>query len=191
MFHPAIIAQASSPSPVANESGNSVFGLPINSLIDLVKLGEFGCAVAMLVLGFYLYWKAVNSQSPDIPARKSVARQFMLFAIVFFLICCAVELAKPLVPEPHPQVHAMISIPPLRDDNYDRYGQIKIQSIDSMSQQVDAKHAQTSPQYFLVHENSVITIDLASLTAEFDDAKRKLDDNIAKTAHAGPVPEPK
>jgi hypothetical protein len=190
MFNPLIVAQVSSPSPTAQDSGNSVFGLPLNALIDLVKLGEFGCAVAMLVLGFYLYWKAANSQLPDIPARKSVARQFMLFALILFLVCCAVELAKPLMPEPHPKVHAMITVPPLRDESYEKYGKINILSTGSPDQEPDAKHAKGSPQFFLVHENSVITIDLGGLTAAFDDAKRRLDDDIAKNAHAGPA-EPK
>jgi hypothetical protein len=38
-------------------------------LFDLLKYDQFGAAVLMLVLGFYLYWRASNPPVAEIPAR--------------------------------------------------------------------------------------------------------------------------
>src|SRR5438270_615788 len=73
-------------------------------LVELLKLGQFGAAVAMLLLGFYLYWRALTKPVEEIPARKGVAQQFMTFAILFFILCSIGEIVKFLLPGSHPQV---------------------------------------------------------------------------------------
>jgi len=177
----AFIAQTvipvTSPAP-------SLFGISGDVLVNLVKVGEFGSAVAMLLLGFYLHSQASNSPSPDISARKSVAKQFMAFAIIFFVVCCVVEIVK-LRLDPHPRVNAIIAVPPLNEETYEQYGKINIVRLDSMDQQLDTKHAGIS-QYVSLHDNSTITIDISSLTAKLKDTRRVIDNSLTSTHDIGP-----
>ena len=54
------------------------------------------------------------------------ALQFMKFAIVFFVLCSAAEMVKFLLPGAHPKVGAMISVPPLDEENFKEYGEVQI-----------------------------------------------------------------
>ena len=135
----------------------------IDPLVKLVQIGEFGSAVAMLLLGFYLSWQASSAPMAEIPARKAVARQFMLVALAFFIVCVVVEITKLIIPEHHPKISAMITVPPLNESNYDEYGKIDIVGMDSTDQKPVIRHGSVLPQYFSIHDNSSFVIDLNGL----------------------------
>jgi hypothetical protein len=181
----ATIAQVASP---AGNPSSEFFGLPGDLIINLVKIGEFGSAVAMLVLGFYLHWQASKAQLADIPARKGVAKQFMFFAVLFFIVCCVVELVKLAMPERHPGVTAVISVPPINDTNYEEYGKIDIVPLDPPDQKSQSPKHAGLPKYFTVHDSSQITIDVSGLTEKLKDTKRALDDNLTKGQVVGSDP---
>ena len=141
-----------------------------SELFDLLKYGQFGAAVLMLVLGFYLYWRASNGPAAEIPARQNVGRQFMIFAIVFFVLCSFAEMLKFLLPGAHPKVGAMISVPPLDEQNFKDYGEVQIVMMDG--QQQDKKQALDHPQFFSLHDNASITISLNRLVEKLNDVKR-------------------
>jgi hypothetical protein len=139
-------------------------------LFDLLKYGQFGAAVLMLVLGFYLYWRASNAPAREIQARRAVGSQFMIFAIVFFVLCSVAEMIKFLLPGAHPKVIAMISVPPLDEENFKEYGEVQIMMMDG--QQQDKKQALNHPQFFSFHDNATFTISLNRLTEKLDNVKR-------------------
>lgn len=165
-------------------------GVPLDLLVDLAKIGEFGSAIAMLILGFYLHWQASKAPLSQIEPRKAVAKQFMVFAGAFFLVCCAVELAKLELPERHPTIHAGVEVPPLDASDYDEFGEIDIVRFDSDDQQKDTKQASSSPQYFSIHENSMIVVNLNSLVKKFNDmktTKQVVENNlVTETKDLGP-----
>jgi hypothetical protein len=139
-------------------------------LFDLLKYGQFGAAVLMLVLGFYLYWRASKAPVKEIRARQAVGRQFMIFAIVFFLLCSLAEMIKFLLPGAHPKVGAMIIVPPLDEENFKEYGEVQIMMMDG--QQQEKKQALNHPQFFSFHDNATFTISLNRLTEKLDNVKR-------------------
>jgi hypothetical protein len=157
-------------------------------LFDLLKYGQFGAAVLMLVLGFYLYWRASNAPVAEIPARQSVGRQFMLFAVGFFVLCSVAEMIKFLLPGAHPKVGAMISVPPLDEQNLKDYGDVQIIMVDG--QQQDKKQALDHPQFFSLHDNASITISLNRLVEKLNNVKRtkQVVENslVAETNDLGP-----
>lgn len=139
-------------------------------LFDLLKYGQFGAAVIMLVLGFYLYWRAANAPAAEISARQGVGRQFMGFAVLFFILCSVGEMIKFLLPGAHPKVGAMIMVPPLDEENFKEYGEVQILMVDG--QQQDKKQALDHPQFFLLHDNTSFTISLNRLIEKLNDVKR-------------------
>jgi hypothetical protein len=114
-------------------------------------------------------WQASKAPLKDIPARKGVAKQFMFFAGAFFLLCCAVELVKLGIPDQHPIIDAMISVPPLEESDYEELGKIDILRVDSDKQ--DIKHALSVPQYFSVHDKSEFVINLNPLVKKLGELK--------------------
>ena len=139
-------------------------------LFDLLKYGQFGAAALMLVLGFYLYWRASNAPAKEIKARRAVGSQFMIFAMVFFVLCSVAEMVKFLLPGAHPKVGAMISVPPLDEENFKEYGEVQIMLVDG--QQQDKKQALYHPQFFSFHDNATFTISLNRLTEKLDNVKK-------------------
>jgi hypothetical protein len=162
--------------------------LPTDSLLNFLKYGQFGAAMAMLILGFYLSWAASNAPIDAIPAKKSVAYQFMVFAILFFILCSAGEIIKALLPELHPQVNVMITVPPMDDDNFKEYGEVEIVMLDG--QQQDKKRASDRPQLFTLHNGTAFTISLNRLVkklTEVKTAKQVVENNlVAETPALGP-----
>src|SRR5439155_13009930 len=141
-----------------------------SDLFDLLKYGQFGAAVIMLVLGFYLYWRAANAPAEEIQTRQLVGSQFMKVALLFFVLCSVAEMTKFLLPGAHPKVNAMISVPPLDEENFKEYGEVQIMMMDG--QQQDKKQALDHPQFFSFHDNATFTISLNRLTEKLDNVKR-------------------
>jgi hypothetical protein len=180
-----IIAQATTPASPSS-SAEGFLGISPDLLLGLVKAGEFGSAVAMLILGFYLHRQASQAPLAEISARQGVAKQFMRYAALLFVLCCIVEVAKLLIPEPHPKVKAMIAVPPLNETNYEQYGKIEIVRLDSSDQKQDKQHASSFPSVFWIHDNSTITIDVSPLTTKLTDTKRVIDSSVTKEKDVGP-----
>lgn len=162
-------------------------GLPTN-FFELLKYGQFGAAVLMLTLGFYLYWRASGAPVAEISARQNVGRQFMIFAVLFFVLCSAAETLHFLLPGAHPKVHAMISVPPLDEQNFKDYGEVEIVMMDG--EQRDKKQALVNPQFFLLHDNTSFTISLNRLVEKLKDVrttKQVVENNLVKeTKDLGP-----
>ena len=94
----------------------------------------------------------------------------MVFAMVFFVLCSVAEMVKFLLPGAHPKVGAMISVPPLDEQNFQDYGEVEIMLMDG--QQQDRKRALDHPQFFSFHDNATFTISLNRLTEKLDNVKR-------------------
>jgi hypothetical protein len=132
-------------------------------LFDLLKYGEFGAAVLMLVLGFYLYYRAANTPvAAEISTRQNVGRQFMVFALVFFSLCSLLDMVKFLLPPAHPQVSAMITVPPLDNQHVEEYGKVMIVISDGQVQS-EKQALGDHPQIFSLHDNTQFTISLSGL----------------------------
>jgi hypothetical protein len=112
----------------------------------------------------------------------------MFFAILFFILCSAGEIIKALLPELHPQVNVMITVPPMDDDNFKEYGEVEIVMLDGQKQ--DRKRASDQPQPFTLHNGTAFTISLNRLVkklTEVKTAKQVVENNlVAETPALGP-----
>ena len=138
---------------------------------DLLKYGEFGAAVLMLLLGFYLYYRAANTPvAAEVSTRQNVGRQFMVFALVFFTLCSLLQMAKFLLPGAHPQVSAMILVPPLDEEHFEEYGKVMIVISDGQVQSEKPAFGH-KPQIVSLHDNTQFTISLSGLIEKLRQAK--------------------
>jgi hypothetical protein len=162
--------------------------LPVlpTKLFDLLKYGEFGAAALMLVLGFYLYYRAANTPvATEISIRQNVGRQFMIFALVFFTLCSVLEMAKFLLPGAHPQVIARITVPPLDDKHVETYGKVMIVISDGQVQS-EKPALGDRPQIFALHDNTEFTISLSGLIEKLQQARKANTDLASQTNDFGP-----
>jgi hypothetical protein len=144
--------------------------LPTDSLIKLLEFGQFGAALAMLILGFYLHWAAVRGKSTQIEARKQVAKQFMIFAISFFLLCSVAEIVKTFLPASPAKVKAMIAVPPLDEKNYKDYGELVFDVLEG--DRPSRRPATGVAQPFVLQDGASITISLNNLTRKLDEVTK-------------------
>lgn len=144
--------------------------LPINGLVDLLKLGQFGAALAMLVLGFYLHWQATRAAGAEVQERRKVAQQFMLFAVVLFVLCMVGEVANNVVGRQQ-QIGMSVFLPPLDESNYNEFGKIDIVKQHD-GEPEEERHASTKAQLFKIHDGTIFTINLSALINKLEDVKR-------------------
>jgi len=141
-------------------------------LFDVLKYGQFGAAVLMLVLGFYLYYRAASAPAGQVERRQNVGREFMKFALVFFVLCSVLEMVKFLLPGAHPQVSAMIVVPPLDDKHYEQYGKVTIVVSDGQVQS-EKPALGDRPQIFSLHDNTQFIISLTGLIEKLQETRRQ------------------
>jgi len=155
-------------------------GPSLDPLLSMLKYGQFGAALAMLVLGFYLHWQASASAGRDkgqLESRKGVAKQFMLFALAFFAICSVGEIIKGGT---NSAAMAMIAVPPLDKADHKNFGDILI-TMDDGSANPETKPALSVAQTFHFRNNALFTIDLNGLRAQLFSTKKALETELQKT----------
>lgn len=147
---------------------------------ELLKFGQFGAALAMLILGFYLHWQASHSGAL-IEQRKGVARQFMNYAIIFFVLCAVGEILSKVIPTTDRFVTATLMIPPIDESNSKEYGDIQIVRLCGSLK--DKQHALGEGVSFEVHDKTTFQISLQKLVDKLGEvkvAKQTLENTLAK-----------
>jgi hypothetical protein len=149
-------------------------------LIDFLKYGQFGAALAMLILGFYLHWQASRSET-QIEQRQNVARQFMNYAIAFFVMCALGEILNSVLPKLNRPVTATFFVPPLDEKNSSEYGDIQI--VRNYRTAKDRKPALSEGQSFEVYDGTTFNISLQPMADKLAAGKEKrqsLENTLAK-----------
>jgi hypothetical protein len=141
-----------------------------SKLVEFLKFGQFGAALAMLVLGFYLHWQASHSDSL-IEARQNVARQFMNYAIAFFILCALGEILSSVLPKPNRPVTVTVFVPPLDEKNSSEYGDIQI--VRNYRAAKDRKPALGEGQFFEIYDGTTFNISLQAIAEKLAEGKLK------------------
>jgi hypothetical protein len=144
--------------------------VPTDTLINLLKLGQFGAALAMLLLGFYLHWQASRAAPEEITLRRGVAYQFMCFSVCLFILCMIGEVANSVL-ERHEAITMSVIVPPLDESNYMEMGQIDIVKQHD-GEPRDPRHATAEAQLFTIHDGTIFTINLSKLISKLEEIKR-------------------
>src|SRR5437763_12570157 len=144
------------------------FQLP--SFTEYLKYGPFGVAVVMLILGFYLHWRAMKEPTNAIAQAQLVGRQFLRYAMAFFVVASVFEIIKLFFPQHTTnEVYANILVPPLRDSTHEKYGDVKV---DAPGESFSGSN---KPHLIKVTDKDNVTVDLNDFVDRFDAIRQKYD----------------
>jgi hypothetical protein len=142
-----------------------------------LEFGALGLAALMILLGFYLFYRAQDGSDISVMREKRTTGSiFLSIAAIFFIFAVVGKVIEKRFVDPDP-VWANIVVPPLRDIDDPTYGQVEIR-LQSVGKADEIKTARNYAQAFRVAKYDTFWIDLQGLIEKLKNATASL--NVAQ-----------
>jgi hypothetical protein len=145
---------------------------------NLLKYGQMGLALAILIVGAGLFTAALKQQNLS-QTTAGVLKLFAGVMVILFVVSSIGEMATKIMDfwDRHRPVFATVELPPLNERNYKDYGPIEIKIVDNSASNQVAPIPASQPRNLSIHNGSLLYIDLDSLTSQVSRSQ-----NIAASA---------
>jgi len=131
---------------------------------NLLKYGQMGLALAILVVGAGLFTAALKQQNLS-QTTAGVLKLFATVMVILFVVSFLGEMATKIMDflDNRRPFIAWIELPPLNENNYKDYGPIKILALDNYTASEATPVQADQPRRFSIHNGTQFRIDLDSL----------------------------